>query len=306
MTKSVTNIAASVRQRLRNLANENGRDFEKILLAYGLERVLHRLSQSRFRDRFVLKGGLLVIMWTKSPGRFTQDADFLDDEPNEEIGISDAFAEIFSIDSEDGLLFNLDTFNSRPIMADKIPNCKRVKIVASLDDARINISLDVGTGDSVHVPLHTVEYPSLLDFPPIRLRAYSPENVVSEKFLAMAERQSANSRMKDYYDLYTMSRNQILDFDQLTHAIRATFDKRGMTVPADRPRNLSDGFARERQSMWEDFTRSTELAGTELADILEAIWSWLGPICHEINGLPQAGESTKVSDKDDDPSPNVT
>ena len=254
----------------------------------------------------MLKGGLLVIMWTRSPGRFTQDADFLDDKPSEEVGISDAFTEIFSIDSEDGLVFKLDTFSSRPIMADKVPNCERIKIVADLAGARINISLDVGIGDSVHIPLHTVEYPSLLDFPPITIRAYSPENVVSEKFLAMAERQSANSRMKDYYDLYTMSQNQILDFDQLANAIQATFDTRGMAVPTDRPGNLSDGFASERQPMWEEYTRSTELAGTKLADVLDNIWSWLGPICQKIDDRPQAERSAKVTDKDEDPSPDFT
>ena len=146
----------------------------------------------------------------------------------------------------------------------------------------------------------------MLDFPPIKIRTYSPENVVSEKFLAMVERQSANSRMKDYYDLYTMSRNQILDFNQLADAIQSTFEARGMTVPTDRPGNLSDGFAHERQPMWEDYTRSTELADTELAEILEYIWSWLGPICHEINEQPQAERSTKVPNETDGPSSNFT
>ena len=73
MAKAPANLAAAVRQRLHNLARSDGRDFQTLLVAFGLERLIFRLSQSAHRDKFVLKGGMLVALWTADPDRFTRD-----------------------------------------------------------------------------------------------------------------------------------------------------------------------------------------------------------------------------------------
>ena len=191
-------------------------------------------------------------------------------------------------------------------MTGKVHNCKRVKVFSYLGNARIPISIDVGIGDALHDPLFEIEYPSMLDFPPIKIRSYTSENVVSEKFLAMVEKGPDNSRMKDYYDLFVMSRTVTMESMNLAQAIQKTFEAQGTNPPKARPDSLSAEFAQSHEEMWRKYSDDTELAGTRLVDVLDNIWNWLGPICHEINGLSQAGEPTKVSDKDDDPSPNVT
>ena len=171
-------------------------------------------------------------------------------------------------------------------MTGKVHNCKRVKVFSYLGNARIPILIDVGIGDALHDPLFEIEYPSMLDFPPIKIRSYTSENVVSEKFLAMVEKGPDNSRMKDYYDLFVMSRAVTMEPKNLAKAIQKTFEAQGINPPKARPESLSEDFAQSHEEMWRKYSDDTELAGTKLADVLDDIWSWLGPICHEINEQP--------------------
>ncbi len=106
MAVTPKNIAASVRQRLLNLARAEEQAFDVVLVAFGLERLIYRLSISAHRDRFVLKGGMLVTLWTKDTGRFTRDVDFLSFGPEDEETLKAAIAEILVIDAKDGLIFD--------------------------------------------------------------------------------------------------------------------------------------------------------------------------------------------------------
>ena len=191
-----------------------------------------------------------------------------------------------------------------PIMTGKTHDCIRLKVFSYLGNTRIPLSIDVGIGDALHDPLFEVEYPSMLDFPPIKIRSYTSENVVSEKFLAMVEKGPDNSRMKDYYDLFVISRAVTMEPVNLGQAIQKTFEAQGTSPPKARPESLSKEFAQSHEEMWRRYSDDTELAGTRLADVLDNIWSWLGPVCNEINDRPQAEKSVKVTDKDDGPSPD--
>lgn len=164
MTKLVINLPASVRQRLLNLATERKEDFGNMLSRYGLERFLYRLSVSPHRDRFVLKGALLLQVWTAEVYRPTRDLDLLGR------GLSNAsyrrtFSEVCSQQVEDdGLLFVSDTIRVESIRDDEAYEGVRV-VLARLANVRIPLQVDVGFGDTVVPAPEELEYPTLLNFP---------------------------------------------------------------------------------------------------------------------------------------------
>ena len=158
-------IGASVRQRLLNLARAEGQAFDVVLVAFGLERLIYRLSVSAHRDRFVLKGGMLVTLWTKDRGRFTRDIDFLSFGAEDEAILTKTIAEILEIDAGDGLVFDGASLTAAPIREDQVYGGMRLKTTAYLEKTRIPITIDVGFGDALGYPDYMLDYGSLLDFP---------------------------------------------------------------------------------------------------------------------------------------------
>lgn len=228
----ITNLPASIRQRLLNLAQEQNDDFGLVLTKYGLERMLFRLSRSKYRDTFILKGALLFEVWTKERYRATRDADFLAEGDNSPERFVDIFREISTIDVEnDGLRFDPKTVQAERIKADAEYQGVRVTFTAFLEKARIPIQIDIGFGDAIKPGPVETDYPTLLDLPCPRLLTYPRETVVSEKLEAMVKLGIANSRMKDFHDLHSLS--QIFEFDgkALVDAVRATFERRATALP---------------------------------------------------------------------------
>ena len=281
MAKAFANNAASVRQRLLNHARQNKQAFDVVLVAYGLERLIYRLSVSNYRDRYVLKGGMLVTLWTVDPGRFTRDVDFLAfGEENDSVLIKE-FAEILSTDSNDGLVFDTAKITAAPIRDHQVYDGMRFKTTASLDGARIPIAIDLGFGDVLGNPEYEVDYGSLLDLPGANIRAYSPATVIAEKFQAIVALGVVNSRMKDYYDLYAVPRAVNTTEVELEAAISATFGRRQTGIPIDKPPGLADMFTGDpaKQKQWAAYSESTDISGLSLADVAADIWERLEPIC---------------------------
>lgn len=281
MAKAFANNAASVRQRLLNHARQNKQAFDVVLVAYGLERLIYRLSVSNYRDRYVLKGGMLVTLWTVDPGRFTRDVDFLAfGEENDSVLIKE-FAEILSTDSNDGLVFDTAKITAAPIRDHQVYDGMRLKTTASLDGARIPITIDLGFGDVLGNPEYEVDYGSLLDLPGANIRAYSPATVIAEKFQAIVALGVVNSRMKDYYDLYAVPRAVNTTEVELEAAITATFGRRQTGIPIDKPPGLADMFTGDpaKQKQWAAYSESTDISGLSLADVAADIWERLEPIC---------------------------
>jgi hypothetical protein len=199
------NMAASARQRLLNLARERKEDFGLILTKYGLERVLYRMARSKHRGAFILKGALLFELWTEQRYRPTRDADFLARGANNPQRFSAIFKEICEVDVEDdGLRFDAATVTAERITEDADYQGVRVKFVGFLDNARIPIQIDLGFGDVITPAPVETEIPSLLDMPRGKLLTYPRESVVAEKFEAMVSLGLANSRMKDFYDVWSL------------------------------------------------------------------------------------------------------
>jgi predicted nucleotidyltransferase component of viral defense system len=252
------NIGASVRQRLLNLAHARGQPMELLLTRYALERLLHRLSLSPHRERFVLKGAMLLATWFDEPHRATRDVDLLGFGNPEEDALLGTFREIMAVDVNDGLSFDLKGLRIEAIREEVEYGGSRLRTTAALAGARIPITVDIGFGDAVEPGVEDIDLPVLLDMPSPRLRAYPPETVIAEKFHAMVALGRANSRMKDYYDVWMLTTSFELEPERLRQAIVATFARRNTVIPSAVPDGLSDAFAVDpgKQRQWDAFAQN--------------------------------------------------
>jgi predicted nucleotidyltransferase component of viral defense system len=256
------NVGASVRQRLLNLAHARGQPMELLLTRYALERLLHRLSISPHRDRFVLKGAMLLATWFDEPHRATRDVDLLGFGDAAEDALVDTFREIMAIEVDDGVSFDLNGLRIEAIREEVEYGGSRIRTTAALAGARVPITVDIGFGDAVEPGVEDIDLPVLLDMPSPHLRAYPPETVIAEKFHAMVVLGRANSRMKDYYDVWMLTSAFDIEHERLRRAIVATFARRSTAIPVEVPDGLSDAFATDpgKQRQWDAFARS--LSGT--------------------------------------------
>ena len=252
------NVGASVRQRLLNLAHTRGQPMELLLTRYALERLLHRLSLSPHRERFVLKGAMLLATWFDEPHRATRDVDLLGFGDAAEDALLATFREIMAIEVDDGVSFDLKGLRIEAIREEIEYGGSRLRTTAALAGARIPITVDIGFGDAVEPGIEDIDLPVLLGAPSPHLRAYPPETVIAEKFHAMVVLGRANSRMKDYYDVLMLMSTFELNPGRMRQAIEATFARRKTEVPVAVPDGLSDEFCADagKRLQWEAFTRA--------------------------------------------------
>jgi predicted nucleotidyltransferase component of viral defense system len=281
------NLAASVRQRLMNLGRARNEDFQFVLTRYALERLLYRLSRSAHRDVFVLKGAMLFQLWGDHPHRPTRDLDLLGTGDNSVPRCERIFREVCALAVEDdGLLFNATSVRGDTIKEDQEYEGLRLNLDCRLENARIRLQIDIGFGDVVTPAATEVTYPVLLDFPAPVLPAYSRESVVAEKFQAMVMLGIANSRMKDFYDLWVLAREFAFAGPLLSQAIRATFARRRTAVPAMVPVALSSEFVQDRakQTQWRAFVAKSKLdtGGVGLEEVVDVLRSFLMPLAEAV------------------------
>jgi hypothetical protein len=267
----MSNVAASVRSRLLNVAKAQESDFNRVLVRFALERILYRLTQSKYADRFLLKGALLFTLWYDMPHRATRDADLLGFGASDLESVAQVFREIAAVTVDDGIVFDPASVTVEEIRKEAGYGGVRVIIAGELAKARCKTQIDVGFGDAVTPgPVDSV-YPVLLDdLPAPRLRAYPTYTVIAEKLHAIALLGMTNSRVKDYFDLSVLLERETLDADLLAQAIKATFERRGMAVPTELPVGLTDEFAHDasRQALWQSFVKKNELDPEPLAAIV--------------------------------------
>ena len=252
------NVGASIRQRLLNLAHARGQPMELLLTRYALERLLHRLSLSPHRERFVLKGAMLLATWFDEPHRATRDVDLLGFGDPAHDALLGTFREVMSIEADDGVTFDLKGLRIEPIREDAEYGGSRLRTTAKLAGARIPITVDIGFGDAIEPGVEDIDLPVLLDMPSPHLRAYPPETVIAEKLHAMVALGQANSRMKDYYDVWMLTSAFEIEPERLRRAIAATFARRNTVIPTVAPDGLSDAFAADpgKQRQWDAFARN--------------------------------------------------
>jgi hypothetical protein len=227
-----SNIVASVRQRLLNIIRETGEDPNLVWTRYATERLLYRLSVSEHASQFILKGALLFLVWTGQSYRPTVDVDLLGKGDDSSERLTSLFRDVCNLDvAPDGLVFDAKIVNAAPIREEQEYNGQRIKLTAYLGKARIPMQVDVGFGDVVTPKAKKVAYPTLLDFPAPKITACPRETVIAEKFQAMVMLGIANSRMKDFYDVYVLARDFSFDGAVLRRAVVATFDRRKTGIP---------------------------------------------------------------------------
>lgn len=285
MAKTPTNMAKSVKDRLLNIARQEGQVFDVLLVRFALERLLYRLSVSEHRDRFVLKGGMLVTVWVEDDNRVTRDADFLGHGDPDPERLAEDFRDIMAIESDDGLAFDLDALAATAIREEMEYGGTRLKTSAYLEKTRIPVTIDIGFGDAMADAAQQLDYPTLLDLPAPSVRAYPPVTVIAEKFQAMVALGVLNGRMKDYYDLWAIPRALDIGADDLDAAITATFARRRTAIPVERPPGLSTEMVDDdvKQRQWRAYAASIELENVSLESIIEKIWQLVGPSCARIS-----------------------
>ena len=280
MSPANPNVAASVRARLLNVAKAQGVDFNQVLVRFALERILYRMTQSQHADRFLLKGALLFTLWYDMPHRATRDADLLGFGASDLASVAETFRDIAAVAVDDGIAFDPTSVTVDEIRKEAGYGGVRVIIAGELAKARCKTQIDVGFGDAVTpAPVDSI-YPVLLDdLPAPKLRAYPTYTVIAEKLHAIALLGMTNSRLKDYFDLSVLLERENLDTDLLAQAIKATFERRGMSVPDAAPIGLTDEFAHDpsRQSLWLAFLKKNELLPEPLPAIVDRLRSALAP-----------------------------
>ncbi len=282
MTKGkIKNVAASVRNRLLSLARQTGKPFEQILVLYALERFLFRLSQAVYKETFILKGGLLLIGMGFPGARTTRDIDFLGLMSNDRNAVSKAVKEIGEMDLNDGLFYDFSQLKQESISPDsKYPGVK-LKFEARLGQARIPIQIDIGFGDSVIPSPVEMKFPTLLNTEPPVIIGYSKETVIAEKFEAALDMADLNSRMKDFYDIWGLSRQYSFDGQLLQNAITATCAMRKTTIRSD-SRIFSSEFVEQfdKKNQWSSFIKKGSLGGApeDFSIVMAEIREFLLPV----------------------------
>ena len=269
------NLAASIRQKLLNLAARHGEDFGLVVTRYGLERLLYRLSQSRHRDQFILKGAMLFHLWTNTPHRPTRDLDLLGHGDPSPENCTAVFRELCGLAvSDDGLIFPIEAVTAEKIKEEEEYEGVRVRLLARMANVRIPLQVDVGFGDALTVQPGLLEYPTLLPMPAPQIQAYPRESVIAEKLEAMVHFGMLNSRMKDFFDVWFLARTFTFEAPALACAIRATFERRGTPLDQEAFDNLIRELSTDpsKRTQWGAFLSKGKLtASPNFADVLDRI-----------------------------------
>jgi predicted nucleotidyltransferase component of viral defense system len=275
MKKHLTDLGSSVQARLRQHSRAAGEDNQLVLLRYANERLLYRISVSPHVEFFVLKGAALFTVWTGQPHRATRDIDLLGYGAPSAEHLMKTFKSILSAAvGSDGVVYDSHSLEVMPIRATQEYGGFRLTVTAHIGTARLKLQVDVGFGDVITPDASKIEFPTLLDYPPPILLAYSQETVVSEKLEAMVSLGLANSRMKDFYDLAVLSEMFSFDGRLLIKAISATFGRRGTPLPVETPTALLPAFAQDaaKIAQWAAFVRKSFLPKPrKLLDVLDQV-----------------------------------
>ena len=273
----VKNYGKSIRSKLLNIAKEENTFYQTVLTRYFQERLLYRISQTRYRNNFYLKGGALMYAYERFAARPTLDIDFLGNNiSNEGESIVKAFKEICSVPyEEDGVTFDVEQITDQNITEFKDYHGIRLSIPVRMDTISQVMTMDIGFGDVVTPKPVDLDYPILLEhLPSAKILAYSLETVIAEKLHAVADLADQSSRMKDYYDLYTILHNEKFDAYVLQEAIIRTFENRH-TPYDDNTMFFRKEFSENRQMQvrWQAFikkiTKNTELAFAEVVTYIQ-------------------------------------
>lgn len=219
--------SVDIKEKAKIIEENHNLNHYEILQRYMFERILERISVSKYQDNFILKGGLLLSAMFGIDNRTTKDMDTtitgIDISKEKMVKV---LKEILSIKLDDGVKF--DVVDITDIRDDDEYGGNKYHIVGRKDNLKVNLEIDISTGDKVTPRELKYNYPLLFEDKTILINSYNVETILSEKIETILKRGEFNSRMKDYYDVYfflTKLKNEI-DISALKEAINNTFSKR--------------------------------------------------------------------------------
>lgn len=278
--------ATSIKDRLKNQAKATRRTMQDELVTYGLERTIYRVSISEYAEYFTLKGGIfLYALFDGEFARATMDIDLLAQHiSNTAEDMKKVFYNIFSLDCDDALRFDLESLEVNNITEFKEYHGVNVSIMGYLDRTKVPVSIDIGFGDVIYPKRMKMKFPVLLDMEEPEVYTYSIYSVIAEKFEAFVSLGVANGRYKDFYDIYILSENYNLDGNELKNAVVETFTYRETDfndLAAFEPEFTEDLV---RQRRWQAFIKKKKaIMNIEFKETIEQVKRLLMPIVESID-----------------------
>jgi hypothetical protein len=293
---------ASIRQRLLNYARQHRQEFQRVLTRYAIERLLYRISLADTRDRYVLKGAMLFVTWPEQVFRPTGDLDLLGHGDPSPQAITELFTEVCQLEAPaDGLVFDIATIKAEAVREEEQYQGIRMILTARLGTAIIPVQVDIGFGDIVYPAPTRSTFPGILpELPAADVLMYPPETVVAEKFEAMIRFGEANGRIKDFHDIWVITRTFAFDLAVLTEAIGGTFRRRQTDIPIEIPSVLTSAFASSpnTQQLWSGFLRRNPPSSPppSFDELLTELRRFFYPVLAAL-ALPEAGKGRWKHDK---------
>lgn len=246
--------AQSLMDKSKNLAIKYNITPNEVLQNYMFERILERLSVSQYKNNFTLKGGLLLSSIMGISTRTTMDMDT----SVKGINLTDTelykiLKEILDINIGDNVKFQI--INSTPIREEDDYGGLKYNIVAIFDNLRVNLSIDIATGDTITPKEIEYNYKMLFEDRKLQIMTYNIESIIAEKFQTVVSRGILNSRMKDYYDLYYLVTYKEFSKENLKQAITKTFEKRNTNL-----KEIENTLSKIKESsfikeLWENYSK---------------------------------------------------
>lgn len=274
--------ADSVKSKLKNFAVKNGCTFQEALTYYGLERTIYRISVSKYAEHFVLKGGIfLYAIFDRKYERVTTDVDFLARRiSNSGEEIKNVFRNIFSQDIDDALVFDIESITVEDITAFKEYHGLHISAVGYLDQTKIPVGIDIGFGDVIYPDAVKMDFPVILDMEPPKINAYSLESSIAEKLEAIIHNGYLNSRYKDFYDIYVLSKKYEFSYVELRNAVIETFENRKTQMTMESAA-FGDEFLNDpmHQKRWNSFLKKKKtIIQISMADMMNWIKVFVRPL----------------------------
>ena len=286
MSNSPRNVAASIHQRLLDKARKSNRPFNEMLQYLAMERFLYRLSESRYAGDFILKGALMLPVWKVAVQRPTMDIDLLGSTSNDLESIQGIVREIcLQPVDDDGFAFEPNTVSAARITEDAEYEGVRVRFQGRLGNARITLQIDIGFGDAVFPAPQGIEFPSILGLATPRIQGYTRESSIAEKCSAMLVLGELNSRVKDFFDIWVLSRQFDFDGDTMRTALGDVLSKRGIAVSPS-PVAFSEAYSSDpgKDRQWKGFLRKSQLASApgDFREVVSSVGEFLTPVLKAI------------------------
>ena len=223
----MSNSAQAVKDKLRNISKEKNIDFNSVMRFYMYDRFVERLSKSKYKDNFILKGGFYLSKLFGLDNRSTMDIDtaIIKTKFTEE-NIIKMITEIINIDVDDNVKFGIE--KTEPIRDEDEYGGLRITTNFTLENMRDSFHIDIATGDPIHPGPDDYKYESLIGNEVYKIWSYNLETVLAEKIETILSKLEASSRMKDYYDIYLIHKFKFnkINKTKFRGAVEKTFEKR--------------------------------------------------------------------------------